>query len=93
MSLPIDSNTRSLAARMSLSAEATSSEQPDEAAICSFRTRVLTWGEGHRNSDRARDLPIHESVLERTAHGRRGSNMPVTLLNARFLSLKHSRLG
>jgi len=35
--------------------------------------------EGHRNSDHARDLPIHESVLERTKHGRRGLSMPETL--------------
>ena len=34
--------------------------------------------EGHRNSDHARDLPIHESVLERTKHGRRGLSMPET---------------
>jgi len=27
--------------------------------------------EGHRNSDHARDLPIDESVLERTKDGRR----------------------
>src|SRR6266545_2677802 len=35
--------------------------------------------EGHRNSDHARDLPIHESVLERTPQGRRGSSMRETL--------------
>ena len=34
--------------------------------------------EGHRNSDHARDLPIHESVPERTKHGRRGLSMPET---------------
>ena len=35
--------------------------------------------EGHRNSDHARDLPIHESVLERIKHCRRGLSMPETL--------------
>jgi hypothetical protein len=50
-------------------------------------------GEGHRNSDHARDLPIHESVLERTKHGRRGLEHARDALNARFLSLKHSSLG
>jgi len=49
--------------------------------------------EGHRNPDHARDLPIHESVLVRTTHGRRGSSMPETPFNARFLSLEHSSLG
>ena len=49
--------------------------------------------EGHRNSDHARDLAIHESVLVRTTHGRRDSSMPETPLNARLLSLKHSSLG
>jgi hypothetical protein len=39
--------------------------------------------EGHRNSDHARDLPIHESVLAQTTHGRRGSSMPETPLNGR----------
>ena len=34
--------------------------------------------EGYRNSDHARDLPIHESVLVWTTHGRRGSSMPET---------------
>jgi len=40
---------------------------------------ALSEPEGHRNSDHARDLPIHESVLERTKHGRRGLSMPETL--------------
>ena len=35
--------------------------------------------EGHRNSDHARDLPIHESVREQTKHGRRGLSMPEML--------------
>jgi hypothetical protein len=48
--------------------------------------------EGHRNSDHARDLTIHESVLVRTTHGRRGSSTP-QILNARLFSLKHSSLG
>jgi len=47
--------------------------------------------EGHRNSDHARDLPVHESVLVRTTHGLRGSNARDPL-NPGFLSLKHSSL-
>jgi hypothetical protein len=35
----------------------------------------LTFLKG-TNSDHARDLPIQESVLVRTMHGRRGSSMP-----------------
>jgi len=35
--------------------------------------------EGHRNSDHACDLPIHESILVPTTHVRRGSSMPETL--------------
>jgi hypothetical protein len=38
----------------------------------------LAMPEGHRNSDHARDLPIHESVFLRTSHGRRGWTMPGT---------------
>jgi hypothetical protein len=32
--------------------------------------RLSAHGEGHRNSDHACDLPVHESVLVRTTHGR-----------------------
>jgi hypothetical protein len=56
-------------------------------------TNEVVEPEGHRNSDRARDLPIHESFRVRTARGRRGSSMLETRLNARFFSLKHSSLG
>ncbi len=50
-------------------------------------------GQGHRNSDHARGLPIHESVLLRTAYGRRASSMPKMRLNAWLLILKHPGLG
>jgi len=49
--------------------------------------------EGHRNSDHARDLPIHESVLVRTTHGRTGLEYARDPSTPRFLSLKHSSLG
>jgi hypothetical protein len=49
--------------------------------------------EGHRNSDHARDLPFHK-IGPRTDNARcRGSSMPETPFNARFLSLKHSCHG
>jgi hypothetical protein len=46
--------------------------------------------EGHGNSDHARDLPIHESVLVRTTDGRRGSRRPEAPPALQFLSLKYS---
>jgi len=49
--------------------------------------------EGHRNSDHARDLPIHE-VGPRTDQARpQGLEHARDALNAGFLSLKHSSLG
>jgi hypothetical protein len=47
--------------------------------------------EGHKNSDHARDLPIHESVLVRTTHGRRGLDHVETLRGHLFGP--HSRAG
>jgi hypothetical protein len=41
--------------------------------------------EGHEKTDHARDLPIHESVLFRTAHVRRGSSMPETCRHRRLV--------
>jgi hypothetical protein len=38
--------------------------------------RVRRIVKGTETHDHARDLPIHESVLVRTTHGRRGSSMP-----------------